>query len=350
MAMNAVKISITISALVFLFCGSPFAMETLDFFDELIFADLQVSAMSIDLLKYLKWHPEDKGAIKRVSERNLENLKEIKGHIRNLVIPDSLAELKVLNLDLIDKVAHIYTGIEAKTPGQIRTELNSLEPLYMSFAREFEKRATQHAPRENLPKDFDPTDAEGNLAQSKWDRHFYITGVDLIGQKEYEQAFEYLGSIKGKYEGEVFGDCIVLRISDCKLKKYNHSGNSAAPDVYKETLEVLSRLLERGRYSPVLFETFYKWRTLTQHCIYGEAKSSEIPNMGYNEKRWELVKVIKEHLVIDGNDLWARNQIDLFLSLPNITRSSKLGNDNLKHLMFLYTDVLEDGSLGLRKD
>jgi len=339
--MKVIKISIAAIISVFLLCGSSFATETLDFFDELMFADLQVSAMSIDILKYLMWYPEDKEALERVSGRNLENLKEIRAHIRDLVIPGSLTELRDSNLDLMDKVAYLYADIETKSPEQIGAELDSLKPLYMSFAREFEKHTAQYVPKEKLPDDFDPLDAEISLVQSKRDGHFYVTGVDLIERKAYEQAFEYLGSIKDKYEGEVFGDCIELRLSDCKLKEYNYSEGNAEPAIYEEALKVLSGLLERRQYSPVLFEVFYKWRTLTQHCVYGEDKSSEIPNMGYNEKRWELVKVIKEHLAANGKDLWARNQIDLFLSLPNITRSSELGNDNFRHLIFLYTDLLQ---------
>ena len=341
-AMKLMTSLMAIALPAFLMCGALFATETLDFFDELIFADLQVSAMSIDILKYLKWYPEDLEAIKRVSVRNLENLKEIRAHIRDLVIPEDLAELKDLNLGLMDKVACLYTDMEIKSPEQIGEELNSLKLLYMAFAREFEKYTAQYGPKEKVSKDFDLLDEESNLAQSDRDRHFYITGVDLIERKAYEQALEYLGSIKDKYKDKVFSDCIELRLSDCRLKEYNYSEDNIEPAVYEEALQVLSNLLERRRYSPVLFETFYKWRTLTQHCVYGEAKSSEIPNMGYNEKRWELVKVIKEHLASNGKDLWARNQVDLFLSLPNITRSSELGNDNFRHIIFLYTDLLKE--------
>jgi hypothetical protein len=66
---------------------------------------------------------------------------------------------------------------------------------------------------------------------------------------------------------------------------------------------------------------------------------SEIPNKEYNKKRWERIQVIKRYLKDNPDDVWAREQVDLLLSLPNIRRGGPMGNDNLTHWGSLYVDL-----------
>lgn len=331
---------ITAFLLFSLWSGITFASrEYRDYFDELAYVDLQLSAISIDMSKYLAWFFDDKETMKKVSQENIDDLDKIRAYIENLDMPKELAEIKDMNLRVIDIFKNIYKGIEHKDLDAIRQEFEGFGRNYSSFSDKFEEYVSKYTEVEDMPENFDPFGKELEVVESKTDRHFYATAVDLIEAKEYQQAYRYLNAIKNKYENTAFGDCVMLRISDCIL-----IGNSDLPGydpekAYKDTLKMLSDIVDRARYSPVLFEAFYKWRTMEQHCTHGDAKNSEIPNKIYNEKRWKLTKVAKRHLDDNPDDIWAKSQIDLLLNLPNITRSSSLGNDNLEHLIFLYTDL-----------
>jgi len=69
---------------------------------------------------------------------------------------------------------------------------------------------------------------------------------------------------------------------------------------------------------------------------------SEIPNKEYNIKKWQLVQMIKEYINNYPDDLWAREQVDLLLSLPNITRGGSFGNNNLANWGSLYGSPNKD--------
>jgi len=100
--------------------------------------------------------------------------------------------------------------------------------------------------------------------------------------------------------------------------------------------EILNKIINNQRYFPLIFESFYKWRTITQMNWYGMSNASEIPNKMYNQKRWELVRLIKRYIKNHPQDLWARYQLELFLSLPNIQRGGLFGNFNLTNWGTLY--------------
>ncbi len=107
----------------------------------------------------------------------------------------------------------------------------------------------------------------------------------------------------------------------------------------EDGLDVLTQIVNKNAYSPVLYEAFYKWRTTEQYYNHGMSNMSHIPNKEYNEKRWEIIQVIKKHLESVPDDLWAQEQVDLLLSLPNIRRGGPMGNDNLTHWGSLYVDL-----------
>ncbi|MFQ5835615.1 MAG: hypothetical protein ACE5HR_06810, partial [bacterium] len=89
----------------------------------------------------------------------------------------------------------------------------------------------------------------------------------------------------------------------------------------------------------VLFDAFLRWRTLTQSLEYGMSNFSRIPNWEYNKKRKRLIEIIKTYAKEHPDDIWARKQIKLLLSLPNISRGALMGNYNLMFLADLYLDT-----------
>ena len=72
---------------------------------------------------------------------------------------------------------------------------------------------------------------------------------------------------------------------------------------------------------------------------HGMSNMSSIPNKEYNIKRWEIIQTIKQHLKDNKDDVWAKEQVELLLSLHNITRGGAYGNWNLMDWGRLYMDL-----------
>ena len=110
-------------------------------------------------------------------------------------------------------------------------------------------------------------------------------------------------------------------------------------DTPKVCKDILEGIVNGNDYSPVLFDAFLRWRTLTQSLEYGMSNFSKIPNWDYNKKRKRLIEIIKTCAKEHRDDIWAGKQIKLLLSLPNISRDGLMGNYNLSFWASLYLDM-----------
>ena len=59
------------------------------------------------------------------------------------------------------------------------------------------------------------------------------------------------------------------------------------------------------------------------------SNSSEIPNLEYNAKRYQVYRTLKKYLKEHPDDQRAKDQVVMILSLPNIERGGPFGNSNL---------------------
>ena len=170
------------------------------------------------------------------------------------------------------------------------------------------------------------------------DKSAYQKALTKIKYKKYRDAAAILMGILDRNDGTAFGDCVKVLLSDCYLKEIE--GVMEDP---KAGVRLLSEAVGSGRYSPMLFDAFLKWRTALQAREYGMANTSGIPNQDYNRKLWDLVLVARTHLADKPDDEWAKNQINLLVSLPNITRGGTYGNSNLNYYAALYMEP-DDGT------
>ncbi|HNV85475.1 MAG TPA: hypothetical protein PKL97_00745 [Candidatus Omnitrophota bacterium] len=310
------------------------AEETLDC---LTYWELQISAVTTDMYLY-GWMLGEKERMRTASILACADLKEMKDRVKNLQVPKELKKLKETHLKIIDMLRNIYTGIERKKPEDIAKGFKIFNLWYAQYANELDQAWERYGRKVDLPPNFDPAGEEDMLFDNAEDRAVYLEAKDLIRNKKYKKAFAKLSSLPSKYAGEAAGDCIRLRQSDCLLMSDSNipKEESAAT---KEGLSFLSKIMDRNGYSPVLYEAFYKWRTISQENQYGMTQFSEIPNGIYNKKRWQIIQTIKNHLGKNPRDRWAEAQINLLLDLPNISRKGEHGNDNMIHWGLLYTDV-----------
>ena len=325
-----------------LFLATNFALaaDKQDYLDEFIFTELRVSAVTTDMYLYLGWFSDKKDWIKDASQRAIEDLAEIKDHVSGLNLPEELIELRQSNLNAINKLKEIYTGIENKKIENVKQEFIAFNEIYSQFEEKLKDALKKYRYIQELPEDFDWLNDEVKGSKNEKDKNSYLAAVELIKDKKYSEAYEGLNELRDKYKDSVFESCILLRMSDCLLKA--DSDLEVAEDVLEgklNGLELLLAILDKKQYSPVLYEAFYKWRTVEQYYNHGMSNMSDIPNKDYNVKRWETTQLIKEYLKNEPDDIGAREQVDLLLLLPNITRGGPIGNHNLDHWGSLYVDL-----------
>lgn len=315
------------------------ASETADYLDELVYIEFQISAVTTDMYMYLGWFEDKKDWIKEASDKAIEDLEEIEKYLENIETPQEMLNLKNANNAVIKKLQSIYAGIESKKTENIKAEFESFNKLHAKFSEDFKEALKTYRNMQELAPDFDPLIEELKLANSQEDKNAYQSALQLIEEKKYDQAYEVLSQLRVTYEGFPFENCILLRISDCGLKADSDLDVNDKLKMKEDGLDVLAAIVNKDVYSPILYEAFYKWRTTEQYYNHGMSNMSHIPNKEYNKKRWEIIQIIKKHLEDVPDDLWAQEQVDLLLSLPNITRGGPMGNHNLEHWGSLYVDL-----------
>jgi len=100
-----------------------------------------------------------------------------------------------------------------------------------------------------------------------------------------------------------------------------------------ESVGELETLLAKKQYHPLLSRYFLTWRAAKQFTQYGGANSNHIANVEYNEKRQELYEIIRQHLIINPQDAWAKNQLLELVTFPDIVRGGA-GNSSLSYYYF----------------
>lgn len=321
--------------LIHLVYGEP---EINDFIDKITYIEMQISAIATNMYGILRWSSQDIDSIKDASKKSIKRLDDIRNYLVDDKAPTELTELKEDELFIVDKLKGLYYGIENKKPEEVDPEVIKIGGYHARFTKKLMKVFADYRQMENLSEDFNPLDEEIKLIQDENDRLAYRRCTNLIKNKQYKVAYNSLDTLRNKYEDSVFADCVVLKMSDCLLMTDSDLRDVTDDIADVRGLRLLSNILEKNRYSPVLYDTFYKWRTITQYS-YGMSNKAEIPNYIYNEKRWDITQIIKKYLRDNPDDKWARFQIDLLLTLPNIRRSGDFGNDNITHWGLLYLDA-----------
>ena len=331
--------------MIMLISNSTFASENEDYLDELRYVDLQVAAVTTDMYLYLGWGLEEKDMMKDASQKAIANLNEFKTRLTNLSLPNELGKLENMSLELIDRLQKIYNGIEKKKIEEIKEEFSPFNELYLQYSEEFKDVYEKYSYEVEFAEDYDPIDEEIKLIQDQKDKDVYLNVVELIKNKNYTKAYGDLNNLRSKYKDTSFEDCIMLKLSDCLLMKDSDIEEEGRLKGSEHSLEILTNIIDKADYAPILYEAFYKWRTVTQELYHGMSNMSDIPNKEYNEKRWQVIQTIKKYSVDNPNDVWAKAQIVLLLDLLNIQRGGSFGNDNLIHWGILYSDIKPEGNV-----
>ena len=180
---------------------------------------------------------------------------------------------------------------------------------------------------------------EAGLFAGAWDREKYLKAVKLMNRKDFGRSYGLLEELQKKHAGQPAEDVLLMRISDCLTRGDDILGEEV--NSHRQAIDLLAQILDHSRYSPVLFDSFYRWRTSDMFYNHGMSNWSGIPNWEYNDKKFALINLIHEHLKESPEDLWARHQMIALLALHNIVRGGEFGNSNMNHWAALYTDLLD---------
>ena len=310
-----------------------FKME--DSLVEMRFLNLQFDAVLTDMDLYVGWLPEEKDAMKDASQKAIADLEAIKSALKNLTGPDEFIGLKNDMLQFIGALISIYAGVEKKTPEEIQ---NAFELFYGSYSRySAQLKETLEERRHlstNFSQDYDAANEMLGLLRDEHDVEAYKRSAAFKESGDFEQAHLGFSKLIKKHENTSAGDCVKFRLSDLLSDAFMSDSDAArrlSADAYSDSLRLLSEIIDGSRYSPVLYESFYRWRTVTQELEHGMSNISDIPNAEYNKKRWQVIQVINRYLRNNPDDVWAKGQRDLLLDLPNIYRGGEYGNDNLMY-------------------
>ena len=167
----------------------------------------------------------------------------------------------------------------------------------------------------------------------------YLHGLELYKQGEIPKALAQFSAVLQEIGTPPLKHLCLLKTADCYLYyafrcRVYRLGDR---DTTELGLEALAKILDDGRYSPVLTEAFLRWRTAQQSYWHGVSNYSEIPNREYNLRRFALIAVIRDHLRQDPGDSWARRQLETLALAPNIGRGYPLGNTALRELGVWFT-------------
>ncbi len=297
--------------------------------------EFKIDEVEIEMAYFLGWQPEEKQAMRLAAREAVAKLDDIKKSLLELSLPEEPDGARDYYVLIADGLKNIYSGIEEKSQELIDKEF---EGLHKDVSEKYAKDASpvfDHYQRsEKLPESFDAIAEEAKFANTEEDRNEYLSATKLIDLKEYRDAYDRLAKLRAQYKGTPFEKCVLLRMSDCLIMDDSDFGNVMDGE------RILSEIVNNKQYHPVLFESFSKWRSVYQSNNYGMSNYSEIPNDEYNEKRWEIVQLIKEYMKQSPNDLWAKKQVIALLETPNIRRGGEFGNSNLiSYTQFYYPDI-----------
>ena len=319
---------------------TAYSAERSDAFDDLRFVELQLSAVTTDMDLYLGWRSEEKAAMKEAARKANADLAALKMRVVAINSLKGQAPLQETTLKMIDCLHSIYQGFETKQPDVIKKEFvpcNDLDEKYTRLLKDaWKEREGTTAKTQTVPS----REEELHWLERPEAQATYREAVSLIEAKHLAEAYEAFKGLEKTFDGLPAAQIIRLRLADalCMMDATQaaEKGFTDALNAGEHAVTLLTAIVESDMYSPVLYEAFYKWRTMTQMLDHGMSNSSEIPNQDYNAKRWHVIQTTKKYLADHPGDVWARTQLDRLWFLPNIQRGGSMGNDNLIHWGILY--------------
>lgn len=305
----------------------------------LLYIRQQIQAVDNDMILYFGWMPEEKQGMKDTAQQSIQELSRLRAKLMSVGMPPELTSVKNELMDVLEKQKNIYRGVETKTDEQIRASYVDFQKIIDSQIEHVGQKLDDYLTAQRMPDNFSVIQEELKLFADLKDQALFKQATDLLESKQIKPSYEILTKLEEKYKNTPMEGSILMKLSDCIL-----NFDSDLPDEVASQeigLNLLNQILDKRVYYPILYDAFHRWRTTEQSYNYGMSNYSEIPNLEYNDKRMDIVKVIQQHLISHPDDNWAKIQIIALLTLENIVRGEQYGNSNLRHTAVLYMNLDE---------
>lgn len=345
---------------------SPAFGDDLSVLDLVRLNDIRLQAADTSVMLYIGWKHDEPEAFKETAKTALAEVDELIRMDESLQPPEDLKELVGSQKRALKKQALLYQGIATMDEEGIKKGYEAMNNNLQVFYHNLDAAVEAARKARNFPLSGDRLKEEMRTCPDSAGAKAYQEGVELIRAKKYGEAREKFGPLLKTYQGTAFGSCVALRLSDSlafeppeKPTPANQertapegaatttvagSLKAAATPFAKEevatekALALLSGIVQKDPYSPVIFEAFLKWRTLTQEEDHGMSNFSDIPNDEYNKVREKELRKVRQYQKTHPQDPFAEDQAESFLIQPNIERGEAYGNSNGSFYGTLYLD------------
>jgi len=175
-------------------------------------------------------------------------------------------------------------------------------------------------------------DKKQYIKSSDFDSYTKLKNINPL--KAEEKAIDIIRNTKDFQEKSIYG----IDLADFYIMS-DETADSMQPAKLASIHYQL--IMESGKYSLYLFETWLKWRTVVQYEQYGSSKFSAIANELYNEYRDKLALTVLKQVSKDPTNEMTINQFLLLATHENIARfgSYNYGNQNVPVYFGLFRKV-----------
>ncbi|MBN1493409.1 MAG: hypothetical protein JW938_04615 [Candidatus Omnitrophica bacterium] len=328
----------------FFICPIAFTYEAEREYEHLSlwYSHTQLRAGMNDMFLVLGWFPEETDMLKDMSTRVIKDLDEVSSFLLAHTYSKDFKPFQDYMLEMVAMVKDIYTDIDSKDPEDYNRAFDAFS-VYANDAAEQFNEYLMNETELGMPEEGEIIDSltvyESSFAHTADDAQQYQDAIRLMDDEKFDEAFKIVEEMYTQYQDGPFHDALAVAITDCLERIDSEVIIAEGMEDTEFSLYVLSEIVEKKEYSPLFYKAFYRWRTIEQYFNHGMSNMSEIPNKMYNEKRWEIMKVIHGHLIDHPHDTWAWDQRNLLMILPIIERGGPCGNTALLHWGQLYTDI-----------
>lgn len=126
------------------------------------------------------------------------------------------------------------------------------------------------------------------------------------------------------------------------------ANNQLSIDDDEWIIAVAERLIQSGRYNPLLFDVWLTWRSLSQSMHFGSSRDSFVPNDYFNAYRRICYESCLHRLETHPDDIYAMNCASVLAGRTNMNRfgSNMFGNEammeRVETMPLRYKDILSD--------
>lgn len=246
-------------------------------------------------------------------------LDKIAANLKPLRLHQELELTQKVFLDSIESLQHFYRDLDKESDDDRMAQWKAHQNDQKQFHEYFESVILKHRITPEVEEGFEWKVFEANMF-SEIDRDVYKNGVSFYDQKQWNDAYSVFEKLSNQITQSHAKQLLKLKMAD--TLKMGSEGIERIKNPDEKIVSLLAEIIDDPQYNHILFEAFSKWRAFNQRYYHGASNWSVIPNDSYEEKRVKIYQILKNQIIDDPNDWWARVQTELLLRDEIIERGT----------------------------